>query len=531
MSETKKQQNFLQGTAILALATAIVKVIGALYKIPLNAIIGEQGFGYYSTAYEIYAVLLMISTAGLPVAMSRVISKASALDNYCQVRRIYSVARGIFLFLGIAGTAFMVFGCRFLAEKLNHPDAWASIAALGPACLLICLMSTYRGFFQGQSNMLPTSVSQVIEAFCKLVAGLSLALIVLHFTKNYALAAAGAILGVTMSCLVGAIYLRIGVGKAYKVLPQTGTPEGTAGSIAKELLSIAVPITIGAAGLQLLTVLETGVYMGNLQQMLPADQVNVQKGIYNFAQKVFNMPCAFITPVTISIIPAITSLLTTGERREAKATAGSAARVTALIAMPCAIGLAVLAEPVMALLGGYTGQRSELATDLMRVLGICVVFNATVLLTNAIMQANGHATIPVVNMFVGGLVKLFAVLILTRNPNIGILGTPIGSLLCYVTITALNLITMKLVLKKDAPAVVSNMARALLAAAIMGVVTFGCWFGLKYMGIGSRLVLCAAPIAVGGVVYLVCAILFRAITREDCLLLPKGEKIAKLLRL
>ena len=392
-------------------------------------------------------------------------------------------------------------------------------------------MSTYRGFFQGQSNMLPTSISQVLEAFCKLVAGLSLAIIVLRITNSYAMAAAGAILGVTLSCLVGAVYLKFGVSKAYKDLPQTGTPEGTAGSIAKELLSIAIPITIGAAGLQLLTVLETGVYMGNLQQMLPTDQVNIQKGIYNFAQKVFNMPCAFITPVTISVIPAITAQLTTGERREAKATAGSAARVTALIAMPCAVGLAVLAEPVMALLGGYSGERLVLATNLMRVLGICVIFNATVLLTNAIMQANGHATIPVVNMFVGGLVKLFAVLVLTRNPYIGILGTPIGSLLCYVSITVLNLITMKLVLKQDAPSIVTNMVRALVSAALMGIVTFGCWFGLKYLGIDSRLILCAVPIAVGAAVYLVCAVKFRAITREDCLLLPKGEKIAKILKL
>ena len=531
MSETTKKQNFLHGTALLAMSAAMVKIIGAFYSIPLKAIIGDDGFGFYSTAYEIYTLLLMISTAGLPVAMSRVISQASALDNYKQVRRIYSVSRAIFLTLGILGTALMVFGSKFLAAQLNHNEAWAAIAALGPSCLLICLMSTYRGFFQGQSNMLPTSISQVLEAFCKLVAGLSLAMIVLRFTKSYSLAAAGAILGVTLSCLVGSIYLKARFHKAYKDLPQTGKAEGTTGSIAKNLLSIAIPITIGAAGLQLLTVLETGVYMGNLQKMLPSDVVNVQKGIYNFAQKVFNMPCAFITPVTISIIPAITALLTTGNRREAKATAESSARVTALIAMPCAVGLAVLAEPVMALLGGYSGEKLILATNLMRVLGICIIFNATVLLTNAIMQANGHAVLPVVNMFVGGLIKLVAVLILTRNPYIGILGTPIGSLLCYVSITVLNLIVMKSVLKKDAPAIVKNMLRGLLSAAAMGVITYGCWYGLKTLGIGSRIILCGGPIAVGAVVYIICAIKLRAITKEDCLLLPKGDKIAKLLHL
>ena len=330
---------------------------------------------------------------------------------------------------------------------------------------------------------------------------------------------------------MSAIYLRRKLAPAYRSLPRTTEAVEGYGATAKQVLSIAIPITIGAAGLQLLTVLETGVYMGNLQEMFPSDVVNVQKGIYNFAQKVFNMPCAFITPVTISIIPAITALLTTGNRREAKTTAESSARVTALIAMPCAIGLAVLAEPVMALLGGYSGEKLVLATNLMRVLGICIIFNATVLLTNAIMQANGHAVLPVINMFAGGLIKLVAVLILTRNPYIGILGTPIGSLLCYISITVLNLIVMKSVLKKDAPAIAKNMLRGLLSAAAMGVVTYGCWYGLKCLGIGSRIILCGGPIAVGAAVYLICAIKLRAITKEDCLLLPKGDKIAKLLHL
>jgi stage V sporulation protein B len=198
--------------------------------------------------------------------------------------------------------------------------------------------------------------------------------------------------------------------------------------------------------------------------------------------------------------------------------------------MPCAVGLAVLAEPIIGLLGGYSGERLMLAAQLMRVLGICIIFNATVLLTNAIMQANGHAVLPVVNMFVGGFIKLVAVLILTANPHIGILGTPIGSLLCYVSITVLNLITMRIVLKEP-PAIVRNMLSGLLAATVMGLLTFGCWYGLKYLGITSRILLCAIPIPVGALVYLLCAVAFRAITREDCLLLPKGEKIAKILKL
>ena len=531
MSEQRKQ-SFLHGTMLLAMATAIVKVIGALYKIPLNAIIGEQGFGYYNTAYEIYTVLLMISTAGLPVAMSRMISQANSLGHYRQVRKVYTVCRTIFLTLGLIGAVLMTVFCKQLAGFQEQPDAWAAIGTLGPCCFLICLMSTYRGFFQGQSNMTPTSVSQVLEAICKLIVGIAAAVLIKIYTQSVSLAAGGAIFGVTMSCLVSSFYLNRCFRKAYKNLPISDEPVDSGRNIAKGLLAIAIPITIGSAGLQLLTVLETKIYMGQLLNTMTQAMADTQKGIYNMTQTIFNMPCAFITPITISVIPAITAQLTLGDHKAVKATEESAVRVTGLISAPCAVGLAVLAEPVTALLGGYTGEKLALSTSLMMVLGICVIFNALVLLTNAIMQAHGHVNLPVINMFIGGIVKLVAIYILTGNPNIGILGTPIGSLLCYLCITVLNLVTMARVLP-EAPAVLRNMLRSIGAALAMGAAAYGTWYGLKAL-LGSdmsRVIACGAPILVGVVVYVVLAVKFRAITREDCLLLPKGEKIAKLLHL
>ena len=530
MSETSKKQSFLHGTMLLAISTAIVKVIGAFYSIPLKHIIGDEGFGYYSTAYEIYTLLFMISTAGLSVAMSRMISQASSVGNYRQVRKIYTVSRTIFMTLGFLGAALMTLFCRPLANFQEQPDAWAAIGALGPCCFLICMMSTYRGFFQGQGDMRPTSVSQVIEAVFKLIVGLGLAVVLGLYVTDKALPAAGAIFGVTASCLVSVIYLNYGFRKAYRDIPMTDEPVSTGKDIAKGLLAIAIPITIGSAGLQILTVLETKIYMGQLLETMTQQQADIQKGIYNFTQKIFNMPCAFITPITISVIPAITAQLTRKEFQAAKATEESAARVTALISAPCAVGLAVLATPVTALLGSYTGQKLLLASDLMAVLGLCILFNALVLLTNAIMQAHGHVNLPVVNMFIGGAVKLVAVFLLTGNPQIGILGTPIGSLLCYFCITVLNLITMKKVLP-NAPRILTNVLRSVAASLVMGVVVFLVYYGIEAFLPGSRIISCGVPIAVGGCVYVLAAIKFRAITREDCLLLPKGEKIANLLHL
>lgn len=531
MSDTQKKQNFLQGTALLAMATAIVKVVGALYKIPLNAIIGEQGFGYFNTAYDIYNVLLMISTAGLPVAMSRMISQASSLGHYNQVRRIYRTARGIFLGLGITGSLLMTVFCRELAQFQNQPDAWAAIGCLGPSVLLLCIMSTYRGFFQGQGNMLPTSVSQVLEAVTKLIVGMLAALAILKMTSSIPLAAGGAILGVTVSCLISAFYLFSRFRKSYAALPQTREEPRSYGDTARGLLLIAVPITIGSAGLQLLTMLETKIYMGQLLGLgYTQAEADTMRGIYGMALTIFNMPCAFITPITISIIPAITAQLTLCNDAEVKATEESAVRITGLISMPCAFGLGLMAEPVTALLGGYTGEKLILATKLMGILGFSILFNAVVLVTTAIMQAHDHAGRPVVNMLIGGVLKLAVVFILTGNPNIGIVGTPVGTLLCYAAISALNLYSIRTLLEHP-PAIVSNLVRPLLAAAVMGIFVYGSLLGLKAIGITSRLFLCGLPIAVGVVVYLLAAVKLKVVTRGDCLLLPKGEKIAKFLKL
>ena len=530
MSESQKKQNFLQGTALLAMATAIVKVIGAFYKIPLNAIIGEQGFGYFNTAYEIYNVLLMISTAGLPVAMSRMISQASSLKHYNQVRRIYNTARGIFLGLGITGTLLMTLFCRQLARFQNQPDAWAAIGFLGPCVLLICIMSTFRGFFQGQSNMLPTSISQVLEAIVKLIVGIAAAWLLLKTTGSVALAAGGAILGVTMSCLVSSVYLFGCFRKVYPQMPETTDQPRSFSDTAKGLLIIAIPITLGSAGLQFLTMLETKIYMGRLLEFYTQSAADTMRGIYGMTQTIFNMPCAFITPITISIIPAITAQLTTCNDAEAKYTEESAIRITGLISMPCAFGLGLLAEPVTALLGGYTGDNLVLATRLMTILGFSIMFNAVVLVTTAIMQAHGYAGRPVINMLLGGLLKLAAVYILTGNPAIGIVGTPVGTLLCYIAIAVLNISSIRQLLEHP-PAIVKNLLRPFLAALTMGVFVFASFMGLKMLGFDSRLILCGAPIAVGVLVYVVAAVKFKVVTREDCLLLPKGEKIAKLLKL
>ena len=544
MGKSVKKQNFLQGAAILAIATAIVKVIGALYKLPLNTAIGELGFSYFSSAYDIYSVLLMISSAGLPVAMSKLISQYSSLGHYNQVRRVYTTSRTIFLILGIASAAFMMIGCKWLANALNQPGAWPAILFLGPSALFMVIMSAYRGFFQGQGDMRPTSVSQVLEAVFKLIVGLGAAFAIIKLWADVSWAAGGAIMGVTVSCLISVFYLRGRFVPAYSEMPQSSEPADSFGQTTKQLLSIAIPITIGAAGLSLLTVLETGLYMDRLVYLMGSGQympglmasgLNAQdaagtlKGVYNMSQTIFNMPCAFIVPITVSVIPAITSALTLLQHDQVRTTEESAARITGLLSLPCAVGLFLLGQPVMALLGGYEGQLLSTGGMLMALLGLSIFPYAIIQYTNALLQAHGYAHVPVINMLICGVAKLAVVYILVGNPNIGLMGAPVGALVCYFCIAILNLISIRRLVPQR-PRLLKALVRPALAAVTMGLTVWGAYKALQ-MVISSNLILCAGAIGVGVVAYFAAVVLFKAITAEDCKLLPKGDKIAKILHL
>jgi len=547
MSETSKKQNFLQGAALLAIATAIVKIIGAFYKLPLNMAIGAEGYSYFTTAYDIYSVMLLISTAGLPVAVSRMISQASTLQHYTRMRKIFHTSLSIFALLGALTSVLMIFGAKPLANLMNQPDAWISIACLGPCGILICLMSAYRGYFNGQGNMTPTSVTQVIEALGKLVVGLALAFAIIHMTQNVAMAAGGAIIGVTMGSALALIYMLYKFRRSYKDLPVTGEPSGSTKETVKELLSIAIPITIGSAGLQLLTVIESGLYMDRLVYLLESGQymshmvggaVTAQKaaatlkGLFNMTQTIFNMPCAFIIPITVSVLPAVTSFLTMGDDKGVRDTEESAARITGLLSLPCAVGLTVLARPIMALLGGYTGEQLELSAKFMAIQGVTVFLYAIIQYTNALLQSHGYVNVPVVNMLSSGVVRLVLVYLMVGNPNLGLMGAPIGAFIGYLLIAILNLSAIQRKVAQK-PKLLQNLLRPALPSLVMGVVVFFCYRALvSVIGLdGSRLISAGVPIAVGALVYFVCVVLMKSITREDCLLLPKGEKIAKLLRL
>jgi len=529
-----KKQSFLQGAGILALATVAVKLIGALYKIPLNNVIGKEGYAYFLQSYDIYALLLTISTAGLPVAMSRMIADAQARGNLAQVRRINESSMRVFMAIGIFGTLLMTVLCRPLAVMMGIPDGWPVILCLGPAVLFVCINSSFRGFFQGQSIMTPTGVSQIIEAACKLVLGLLLAFIIMKLSKNVIGSVAGAILGVTIGSVLAFVYLYLEYRKAAPLLEDNGAtqPSQTVRATIQELLTIAIPITIGSAGLQVINLIDNALIMRRLQESagFSYEMAKGLRGLYGTAQTLFNLPSALVLPFTISLIPAIASAMAKRDRKTALSTENSGIRIMTLLILPCGVGLGVLGQPIIRLLYSSNYTEADIATagSLLSIVSIAVILNGLVLLLNAIMQAHGYVSLPVINMIIGGIVKVVINFILVGNHEIHIYGAPIGTVVSFLVITALDILCLNRTIK-DPPNVLKLMARPALACLFMGMAAYSV-DGLLSEVMSPKLS-CIIGIMAAVVVYVILVLALKIITYEDCLLLPKGEKIAKILRI
>jgi len=507
------RQNFLQGALILALANAFVKVIGAIYKIPLGNMLDGEGMGHFGVAYSIYGVLLTISTAGLPVALSRMIAEARASNREYEINRIFKVARLTFVIIGTVGASFMLVFAKLLANMLGDSLAWRSIMALAPAVFFISVVSAYRGLFQGNSNMIPTSVSQVIEALGKLVIGLGVAGLMLSAGMGEDWASAGAIIGVTTGTALSLLYLMIKKSKTELVTAESGIARSNK-QIFKTLMSIGIPITIGASVLSLTNLIDTALVMTRLQASagFTEEQATALYGSYFNVQTLFNLPSSFITPLTVSIIPAITAAIVLKDKVKTNQTIESALRITSLIAMPAGVGLLVLSQPILNLLYPSKPTLVIEGAPLLSILGIAVIVNCIVLLTNSILQASGKVNIPIITMLVGGVIKIISNWILVGNPNINIMGAPIGTCLCYGTIAVLNMIFVVRITKISYK-IVLVLIKPLLCAVIMGGAVWASFgFFDRVIG-GNKATLIALAIAV--MVYFGLVILTKAITKED----------------
>lgn len=541
MSEPQKQ-NFLHGATILAAGVVVMKILGAIYKIPLRNILGDTGYGYFNAAYVIYNVLLTIATAGLPVALSRMISEANTLNRPMQARRIFRVATAALSVLGLIFTALMFFFPTDMAVLfVSKAEVSQCVFALSPAVLLVCITSAFRGYIQGHGNMKPTTIGQVLEVLVKVIVGLILAVYLTRQGKSLPISSAGAIFGVTAGALAALLYMIFCYVRGYRGKSADACAHGTDrpdsyGSTLAQFIKIGVAITLGASVMSVISLIDTKLIQMQLPEVEGIGRALADElyGSYSAMQTLYNLPAAFITPMTIAVVPAISAAVARRAHREVGAIAESGLRISAVIALPMGIGLAVLSDPIVNVL--YEGT-NEAGPEILTYLGVASVFVCIALVTNAILQANGNEKLPIISMICGGIIKIGANLLLVSRPSINILGAAIGTICCYVVICVLNCFFISKCLRSK-PRYGRVFVRPLISSVVMGAAAWAV-YGLlsRFLAAGGelsrmRMMLgMGVAIVVAVVIYLVLIIVTRAVTYEDMRLIPRGEKLAKLLHI
>lgn len=554
MRETKrKQQSFEYAAIIMLCATILVKLIGACFKIPLSAILGEVGFGYFSSAYDLFIPIYSLAMAGLPIAISRVVAEQMASGRYNDVKKSLKVTSRIFLVTGITATLIMLLLIKpFVNITDNTGETIYSILAIVPSLLFCCVMSTYRGYYEGLRNMYPTAISDVIEALGKLILGLGFAYAALKITKSVAVAAAGAMLGITVGAAAAAGYLWLrykikGDGITERELA-TAPSSAEASSIAKKLILIAIPVVLTSLANNISTLVDVTLVKWQLNRivensgdlirnMYSASIENYNQihdeiltnaeiptflyGVRSKAYTLYNLIPQITSILGVSALPVLVSACTSKDKKLIKRNIESPIKFAALICMPIGMGFLFFGSEIMSLLYSTTAS-VQIGGIMLRIYGVAAIFAGLSIPMTSMLQAIGKEKTSLINVSIGAVLKVLVNALLVGNVNINIKGAAIGTLVCYLFIFVANVLSL-IKYTGVVPNIYKCILKPLIAATLCGFTTVVLDF-TAYGKLGS---LC--EIVVAGIVYLAALIVLKVFEPDDVLSLPKGDKLLKML--
>lgn len=561
--------SLINSAMILVTATVIVKVIGAIYKIPLTSIIGGVGRGYFSTAYNIYTPIYAISMAGLPTAVSKMVSEHMALENYGTVQSIKRVAVKLFCLTGILGTIVLIataypYG-KFVAGTIGVVPCIITIA---PSIFFCCLMSAYRGYYEGQQNMKPTAISQVIEAVSKLVFGLALSYWFLNYCLNefhtsgtvfgkaaesleqamsmiYPYSAAVSVLGVSIGTIFGCFYMFFVRPKNSRLIqkePSTLTDR----QIVKLMVTIAVPVVAGSLIQNISNLIDTAMIQSRLEHAIAVDGYSlIQKmyaqsfaisgtvaedvktylfGVYNSALDFKNLIPTVTLAIGISALPTMSRAWTLGNSAQVENILNNAVKFSMIIGLPIGFGMAAVPDQLLYLVyGGSNPDIIPIASSIVRSYGASMILFAASGPLISMLQAIGRADVTIQSMAAGAVVKIILNYILIGNPAYNIKGAPVSTICCYVIIVLWNLFAL-LRESKVRLDVVSCVIKPLVAGLACGASAFfGYDFAVRWM---SQNLATVVSVSAAALIYLILLFSLSIITKNDIKFLYKSEKKA-----
>ena len=532
-------KSFLQGAVVLGIAGLIIKVMGAVFRIPLANIIGDTGMGYYQTAYPVYVLLLTLSTAGVPVAISKMVAERNALGHSYEAYRVFRISFALLFAIGISSSAVLFFGAGTIVNYLGNPGAKMAMMSIAPALFFVPIMASFRGFFQGMQNMKPTAISQVVEQLFRVVIGLTLAVFLVDQGLEYA--AAGASFGATAGAVAGLIavggmflFYRTGIFK--RISKPAGERSERSSKILLQILVIAVPITIGAAIMPIMNTIDVAIVINRLtvSGFTPEAANDLYGQLTGMAGPLINFPQVLTQAIAMSLVPAIAAAYKRRETDFLRYNVELGLRTSLIIGLPCALGLMTLSEPIMLLL--YPAQKASAisAAPSLFILSFGVIFLSTVQILTGVLQGMGKQLIPVRNLAIGAVVKVMLTHYLTAIPTINIRGAAIGTVCAYIVASILNLMAVRkytgarfdfrLTIVKP------GISGLTMSVAVFGVhqllnVLFNSIIDSTNM---ANALATALAILTGVVVYVFMLFATRAITSEELKLMPKGDKLIRI---
>lgn len=524
-----KKPNFIKGAAILGLAGLLVKIIGAVYRIPLTNIIGVEGMGNYQAVYPIYAFLLVASTAGLPTAISKMVSERLARGDDWGARRVFKIAYRVLLLIGVVTMIALAALSKPIARASGFANSYLSLLAIAPSLLFVSLLSAYRGYFQGMQRMSPTAISQVIEQLGKLIVGFSLAAQLQPLGAWYG--AMGAMIGVSVSELLSLVLM---MGYYRRVRRDMGElrpvqkPEPRK-RIVTSLLTIAVPITIGASILPLTQSIDSFMIVDKLVALGYAEKA-AQDAFGVLTATVYpliNMPAVLSLAIAMSLVPAISQAVSQKRGRDVREMAATALKLTIIIGLPCSVGMFSMAEQILQLLYGSLSQEHlALGAQLLRTMSVAVMMLALTQSMTGILQGMGRQMIPVVNLLFGAAIKVAVSMVLLGIPHINIQGATVGTVACYTAAAFLNI---AYVLRRTQlqPSILDFIVKPILASVFMAA---GVWAlnGVFQKMVGDTIAT-LLTIAAAVFIYFSVLILTKAFSKADLELIPGGSKLQRLM--
>lgn len=560
MEKSNKKQSFMEGVMTLLFAQIIVKVLGLAYRLVITNVdgFGDEGNGLYGAGYQIYTLLLAIASIGVPSAIAKLVSERIAVGKNREAHDIFKVALLLFGLIGGIGTLGLFWGAEFIATNfIGNPSVAGVMKALSPAVFFVAVAAVIRGYFNGMYNMKATSNSQIFEQFFKSSFTIILVLMIrfiatanptniariLNISENNVTEAMaiGANFASTLAAFCSFIYLFMFYNKRKKeIWNDINSSKGTYEKyskrrIMKTILKFSVPISLASIVAAINRNIDTVTVINGVKTLLENKMFGTVDAITTEATRLYGilsgkidmligLPPALNVAFATALVPTISEAIAKNDIKTAKRRIGFSLRTTLLIALPCAVGMAVLAEPILALL--FPNAVAKEAPVLLQLSSIIIIFTLINQTLGGALQGLGKVMIPAISLACGAVVKV--IINLTLIPTIGINGAPIGSMGCVLTAMIIELYFLHKSIKLDLD-YTQTLIKPIMISAIMGIVSFGVFNIIKFL-LSSTSLATIVAILFAVISYILSIILFKVLDKEDYYMLPYGEKIYKFLQ-